>query len=162
MGLFNRKKRVSAQTYGELLGTVLREAMEGIFDDNNLDDLKKFFNEKDWKFEYGKYSYEVMNLFAQIIQLSINSKNEFHIATDIGASFLKTLPQEYIDESEKDFLIKTMNLVKAKDPLLTSSRMAAQNYFGKVDMEAVLHFHSYLRALGELLKTFVYDKYEVR
>lgn len=156
MGLFNRKKKGSPEYFGKLLGEVLRESLASQFNKQNLVTTQEQFIERGWEFNYARYSFEIMSLYVNMIQLRI--VKEYANCSDptiLASSFIESLPIEYVKQSNKQFLESLNSILKSDKPLVTISRKAAENYFGdKAGMEEFLHFVAFAKAFDYVLNTF--------
>lgn len=158
MGLFDKKKKVSPKKFGKLLGEVLRETLSNNFERKNLLIIQKQFIERDWKFNYPRYSLEIMKMYITMIDFMIVSNYHFlenNSIDQINQKFMDNwfgvIPKEHVG----DITQTSIYLLQSDQPLLTVSRIAAENYFGKdkVDPEKVIYFGASARAFNDVLET---------
>lgn len=159
MGLFNRKKKVTPSKFGELLGKELKDGLSDIFKEQNLLKIKEKFTDSAWDFNFARFSFELMNIFEKMVSLKLI--REYPRESDWNnmlTHFQDSLPKEFFKHNREEDLKK---LFKSDQPLLTISRIAAENYFDKeIEIEEVFYFLSFAKAFNYFINK-IFNKVEL-
>ncbi len=155
---FSRKRKLSPEKFGELLGEILRKTVAEISDNRNR--VKMQFEERNWKFNFSQYHDVVLKMFVNITQQKIvRDFQDCSNPSNLINSFIDTLPKEYTKQSKMKFFESSLELTKSDSPLLTASRIAAQNYFNKkldnLGLEKIMYFGSSAKAFNEVLESAI-------
>ena len=155
MHFFSKKRRISAKKFGKLLGDVLKETLSDQFERKNLLTTQKQFLERNWEFDYPRYALEITKLYINMIQLMI--VNDYHHISDkerMSQNFVNSWSDIIPEPHGAEMFQNMINLIGADQPLLSLSRIAAQNYFGekRVSSEMVLYFGASAKAFNDVLE----------
>lgn len=163
MGFLNRVfggGGISPAKYGSLLADVVKGKLKTQFDVESLPEVQDEFRSNNWIFKRDKYEITIMGLWIRQslshIILVHAGKSESDMRS-IFRSFMDSFPEEYDDGGYlDDDVISTANEIVLSDrPNITSSQLAAEDYFGPdASLEQVMHFSLYANMFQEILDTF--------